>query len=78
MNIDQRLEALAHSVELIAEMQIKTEEQMARTHLELERLSRENRATRRLFASILADHETRIQSLEDDEPEPNQNGQQPA
>ncbi len=50
MTIDERLEALTHSVELIAAMQLKTEK-------ELRRLSK--------YVRIIAhDHEARLQALE--------------
>ena len=49
-NIDQRLEALTHSVELIAKMQLKTEK-------EIKRLGRYVRM-------IVLDHEARLLALE--------------
>jgi hypothetical protein len=50
VNIDERLEALTHSVELIAQMQIKTEK-------EIRKLARYVRA-------IVLDHEARLLALE--------------
>ncbi len=52
-NIDQRLEALTHSVELIAKMQLQTEK-------ELRRLGKYIRG----IAQISLDHEARIRSME--------------
>ncbi len=49
-NIDQRLEALTHSVELIAKMQLKTEK-------EIKRLGR-------FVRMIVLDHESRLLALE--------------
>lgn len=54
-NIDQRLEALTQSVELIAKMQLKTEK-------ELRRLGR-------LVRTIILDHEARLLTLEGREPD---------
>ncbi len=53
--IDERLEALAHSVELIAHMQVKTEK-------EIRRLGR-------LVRTIIFDHEARLLQLEGGEEE---------
>lgn len=39
-NIDERLEALTHSVELIAQMQIKLEQTQMKTEREMRRLGR--------------------------------------
>lgn len=57
MNIDERLEALTHSVELIAHMQLKTER-------ELKKLSRTFRGFMRTAQMILLDHEERLRDLE--------------
>ena len=85
MDIDQRLEALTHTVELLAGMQLKTEEAQLKTeeaqrrteeaqrrteeHLirvdrQIDKMVQENRATRRFFARIAADHELRLQAIE--------------
>jgi hypothetical protein len=53
MTIDERLEALTHSVELIAQMQLKTEK-------EIRKLGRYVRA-------IVLDHEARLLALEDED-----------
>jgi hypothetical protein len=50
MNIDERLEALTHSVELIAQMQIKTEKEI--------------RTLGRFVRTIVLDHESRLLALE--------------
>jgi len=55
MDIDERLEALTHSVELIAAMQLKTEK-------EIKRLARYVR-------TIVVDHEQRLAALEGDDDE---------
>jgi hypothetical protein len=57
MTIDERLEALTHSVELIAQMQIKSEESQLKTEKEIRKLSRFVRA-------IVLDHESRLLALE--------------
>jgi hypothetical protein len=56
MTIDERLEALTHSVELIAAMQLKTEK-------ELRKLAR----TTRLLTLTVLDHEHRLLNLEGDD-----------
>jgi hypothetical protein len=57
MTIDERLEALTHSVELIAQMQIKSEESQIKTEKEIRKLGRFVRA-------IVLDHEARLLALE--------------
>ena len=57
MTIDERLEALTHSVELIAQMQIKSEESQLKTEKEIRKLGRFVRA-------IVLDHEARLLALE--------------
>jgi replicative DNA helicase len=51
--IDERLEALMQSVEMLAEMQIKTEAEQAKTTKELRRLAR-------MVRVIVIDHEARL------------------
>jgi hypothetical protein len=51
--IDERLEALMQSVELLADMQIKTEAEQAKTTKELRRLAR-------MVRVIVIDHEARL------------------
>lgn len=53
--IDERLEALTHTVELLAGMQIKTEKQIRRLG--------------RYIRMIVLDHEARLLALEGDEEE---------
>jgi hypothetical protein len=65
MTIDERLEALTHSVELIAQMQQTTEK-------ELRRLSRDVRGFMRTAQLILLDHETRLRQIEGDEQDENE------
>ena len=55
-NIDQRLEALTHSVELIASMQKQTEK-------EIRRLGKYIRSV----AQLVLDHEARIRTIEGNE-----------
>jgi hypothetical protein len=57
MTIDERLEALTHSVELIAQIQIKSEESQIKTEKEIRKLGRFVRA-------IVLDHEARLLALE--------------
>jgi hypothetical protein len=57
MTIDERLETLTHSVELIAQMQIKSEESQLKTEKEIRKLGRFVRA-------IVLDHEARLLALE--------------
>jgi hypothetical protein len=53
MTIDERLEALTHSVELIAQMQVKTEKEI--------------RTLGRFVRTIVLDHKARLLALEKDE-----------
>ncbi|HTV56157.1 MAG TPA: hypothetical protein VMI06_14735 [Terriglobia bacterium] len=62
MTIDERLEALAHSVELLAEYHRGIETAQRQTQKEIRRLARFARA-------ILADRETRLLKLEAEEDE---------
>ena len=55
MNIDERLEALTHSVELLAEMHKDTEKEM-------KRLGKYIRAV----SQLVLDHEARLRRIEDD------------
>ena len=57
MTIDERLEALTHSVELIAQMHIRSEESQLKTEKEIRKLGRFVRA-------IVLDHEARLLALE--------------
>jgi len=52
-NLDRRLEALTHSLELLAQMQIKTDKQIRRLG--------------RYVRTIAVDHEQRLAALEGDE-----------
>ncbi len=60
--IDERLDALAQSVELLAGMQRVTEAEQRKT-------SREIRSLARLVRLIVVDHESRLTALEGDESE---------
>ena len=55
MTIDERLESLTQSVELIAQMQIKTEKEI--------------RTLGRFVRTIVLDHESRLLALEKDDGE---------
>ena len=57
MTVDERLEALTHSVELIAQMQMKTEEAQIKTQKEIQKLGRYIRV-------IVLDHEAPLLALE--------------
>ena len=57
MTIDERLEALTHSVELIAQMQLKTEEEQLKTQKEIRKLGR-------YIRTIVLNHEARLLALE--------------
>lgn len=62
MTIDERLEALTQSVELIAGMQKVTEAEQKKTAREIRKLAR-------LVRVIVVDHEARLLDLEGDEDE---------
>jgi hypothetical protein len=55
MNIDERLEAIAQSVELLAGMQKETENQMNRLAIQMDRLSK--------VSSGLANRNVRLETL---------------
>lgn len=58
MTIDERLEALTHSVELIAQMQLKTEKEI--------------RQLGRFVRTIVLDHEAPLLALEDSDDDQNE------
>jgi hypothetical protein len=62
MTIDERLQALAQSVELIASMQQTTEKEQLKT-------GRQIRSLARLVRLIVIDHESRLVALEGGEDE---------
>jgi hypothetical protein len=62
MTVEGRLEALTQSLELVASMQLKTEQEIAKTQVQIRRLGRYVRA-------IVVDHEQRLAALEGDEEE---------
>lgn len=62
MNIDERLEALTQSVELIASLQQDVERQQKKTTVEVRKLAR-------LVRVIVLDHESRLSALEGDDEE---------
>lgn len=74
MNIDERLEALAQTVELLAGMQIKTEAQVEQLAAQMEKLSAQMeklgaRNTQMMemmtrLGNIVIDHEDRLNRLE--------------
>lgn len=71
MNIDERLEALTHTVELMASMQQETEKTL-QTHIKtternLNRLTREVRLFRHFVLAMGANIESRLLKLEDDD-----------
>jgi hypothetical protein len=62
MTIDERIEAIAQQVELLGQMQLKTEDELQRTNRSLNRMGR---GLNRLYALLIAsDHEARIGALE--------------
>jgi hypothetical protein len=79
MNIDERLEALTHSVELLAGMQIETEKRMGQLAESMAQLT--NRTSRleesmvtlvdgmTLLTRIALDHTERIDNLEGNRPQ---------
>jgi hypothetical protein len=60
MTIDERLEALTHSVELLAQMQLKTEK-------DLKRVGRYIGA----IGQMVLHHEARLRAIEGEDEEPN-------
>lgn len=62
MTIDERLEALTQSVELIASLQQDVERQQKKTTVEVRKLAR-------LVRVIVLDHESRLSALEGDDEE---------
>lgn len=60
MNIDERLEALTHTVELLAQMHKDNEKRMVRTDQQIKRLGRYIQS----IALLSVDHEDRLQELE--------------
>lgn len=64
MNIDERLEALTHSVELLAPMQATNEKQIKRLGKYI-----------RSVSQLVLDHEARLRSLEGDDAEDNETEQ---
>jgi hypothetical protein len=72
MDIEQRLEALTHSVELLAGMQVETEKHLTRIaemQIETERRMQEFSNGMMQVARILANHENRIDRLEGKNPQ---------
>jgi hypothetical protein len=72
MSVDERLEALTHSVELLAGMQIETEKRMVRLIEQSARLQ-ESMATladgMAGITRIVLDHDDRIEKLEGEQPQ---------
>jgi hypothetical protein len=64
MNIDERLEALAQTVELMASMQKTTEKEIQQTQKDLRSLTREMRLFRHFVLSLGANFESRLLNLE--------------
>jgi hypothetical protein len=62
MTIDERLEALTQSVELIASLQQDVEREQKKTTIEVRKLAR-------LVRVIVLDHESRLVALEGDDDE---------
>ena len=72
MSVDERLEALTHSVELLAGMQIETEKRMV-TLIEQSARLHESMATladgMAGITRIVLDHDDRIEKLEGEQPQ---------
>jgi uncharacterized protein (DUF924 family) len=64
MTIDERLEALTHSVELLAGMQIETEKRVQSIASSHEQTEKVIRRFGRFAMAITLDHESRITNLE--------------
>jgi hypothetical protein len=62
MNIDQRLEALTHTVELLAGMQVETEKEMKQLTIKMSIMT----DTVNRLGIAMEDHEHRIRRLEGD------------
>ena len=72
MNLDERLEALTHSVELLASMQRDTESriaQLAKNQKRLEQLATEIAEGTARLLRIVESHEQRISDLEENRPQ---------
>lgn len=72
MNIDERLEALTQTVELMASMQKETEKHMTTLAEKMERLAETDAQFHRgmeQIARILANHEHRLDSLDGNRPQ---------
>lgn len=65
MTIDERLEALTHTVELLASMQQTTEKSLQTTNHNLTRLTREVRLFRHFVLAMGANIESRLLKLEE-------------
>lgn len=64
MNIDERIEALTHSVELLASFHKDSEERMAKFHKENEERMAKLLDTMIRLGNIVIAHERRIEDLE--------------
>ena len=53
MTIDERIEAIAQKVELLGQMQLKTEDELQRTNRSLSRLTREMRLFRHFVLALV-------------------------
>jgi hypothetical protein len=64
MTIDERLEALAQHVEVMATMQLESEKRQQEIQQQLKRLTREVRLFRHFVLSMGANLESRVLNLE--------------
>jgi hypothetical protein len=64
MTIDERIEAIAQQVELLGQMQLKTEDELQRTNRGLNRMLKGLNRLRKYALLIASDHEARIAALE--------------
>jgi hypothetical protein len=72
--IDQRLEALTHSVELLAGMHKDLLKAQVETEKSLTRMERGLNRMRRYALQIALDHEMRLSKLEEEEDEDDEKG----
>ena len=72
MNIDERLDALTHSVELLAAMRKDNEKRMDATDKQIKRLGKYIHT----IAGLVLDHDARLRALEGDEGDEEQETEQ--
>jgi hypothetical protein len=66
-SIEERLEAITHTLELVSQMQLRTEQGLNRTEQIVNLLAADQAKTERVMkrlATMVVDHEQRLQDLE--------------